>query len=91
MIPKDFVLTSEQQQVRRQRNLLLARATGGPPWLDRDEARAIIAVRLLTFRSGDAAVSAALCQRLAELLNLDLVPVPHPVHAGRWARARSCS
>jgi histidine ammonia-lyase len=66
-------LTSHQQRAR-QRNLLLARATGGPPWLDRDEARAIIAVRLLTFRSGDAAVSAALCQRLAELLNLDIVP-----------------
>lgn len=65
---------SSSEQRARQRNLLLARATGGPPWLDRAEARAIIAVRLLTFRSGDAAVSAGLCQRLAELLNLDLVP-----------------
>ncbi len=63
-----------QQQRARQRNLLLARATGGPPWLDRAEARAIIGVRLLTFRSGDAAVSAELCQRLIEMLNLDLVP-----------------
>jgi histidine ammonia-lyase len=66
-------LTGEQQRAR-QRNLMLARATGGPPWLDRAEARAIIGVRLLTFRSGDAAVSAGLCQRLIELLNLDLVP-----------------
>ena len=63
-----------QQQRARQRNLLLARATGGPPWLDRAEARAIIGVRLLTFRSGDAAVSAELCQRLIEMLYLDLVP-----------------
>ncbi len=66
-------LTS-QQQLAHQRNLLLARATGGPPWLDRAEARAIIGVRLLTFRSGEAAVSAGLCQRLAEMLNLDIVP-----------------
>ncbi len=33
-----------------------------------------IAVRLLTFLSGDAAVSAALCQRLAEMLNSNIVP-----------------
>ena len=63
-----------QQQLSHQRNLLLARATGGPPWLSQDEVRAIITVRLLTFLSGDAAVSAALCQRLAEFLNLGIVP-----------------
>lgn len=66
-------LTGEQQR-ERQRNLFLARATGGPPWLDRPEARAVLAVRLLTLLSGDAAVSAGLCQRLVELLNLDIVP-----------------
>ena len=52
---------TEQQQRSHQRNLLLARATGGPPWLDRPEVRAIITVRLLTFLSGDAAVSAGAC------------------------------
>ena len=63
-----------QQQLAHQRNLLLARATGGPPWLEPPEVRAIIAVRLLTFLSGDAAVSAGLCQRLAEMLNSGIVP-----------------
>jgi histidine ammonia-lyase len=65
---------TEQQQLSHQRNLLLARATGGPPWLDRSEVRAIIAVRLLTFLSGDAGVSGELCQRLAEFLDRGIVP-----------------
>jgi histidine ammonia-lyase len=52
------VRLTEHQQLSHQRNLLLARATGGPPWLGRSEVRAIITVRLLTFLSGDAAVSA---------------------------------
>jgi len=68
------VRLTEQQQLTHQRNLMLARATGGPPWLDRPEARAVIAVRLLTFLSGDAAVSAGLCQRLAAFLNRGIVP-----------------
>jgi histidine ammonia-lyase len=76
------VRLSEQQQVPYQRNLLLARATGGPPWLDEPEARAIITVRLLTFLSGDAAVSAALCQRLAEFLNRRIVPAVPRTGAG---------
>ena len=65
---------TEQQQLSHQRNLLLARATGGPPWLSPSEVRAIIAVRLLTFLSGDAAVSGKLCERLAEFLNSGIVP-----------------
>ena len=68
------VRLTESQQRSHQRNLLLARATGGPPWLSRPEARAIVAVRLLTFLSGDAGVSPELCQRLADLLNRDIVP-----------------
>ncbi|HKA95189.1 MAG TPA: aromatic amino acid lyase [Streptosporangiaceae bacterium] len=68
------VRLTEQQQLSHQRNLLLARATGGPPWLGRSEVRAIITVRLLTFLSGDAAVSAGLCRRLAAFLNSDIVP-----------------
>ena len=63
-----------QQQLAHQRNLLLARATGGPPWLHKPEVRAIIAVRLLTFLSGDAAVSAGLCRWLAQVLNSGIVP-----------------
>jgi histidine ammonia-lyase len=68
------VRLTEQEQRSHQRNLLLARATGGPPWLDEAEVRAVYTVRLLTFLSGDAAVSAELCQRLADFLNLGLVP-----------------
>ena len=68
------VRLTERQQLSHQRNLLLARATGGPPWLDRPEVRAIITVRLLTFLSGDAAVSAGLCRRLAEFLDTGIVP-----------------
>jgi histidine ammonia-lyase len=63
-----------QQQRSHQRNLLLARACGGPPWLSPPDVRAIITVRLLTFLSGDAAVSAELCQRLADFLSNGIVP-----------------
>jgi histidine ammonia-lyase len=76
------VRLTEQQQRSHQRNLLLARATGGPPWLEEPEARAVITARLLTFLSGDAAVSAELCQRLADLLNRGLVPAVPRAGAG---------
>jgi histidine ammonia-lyase len=68
------VRLTEQEQRSHQRNLLLARATGGPPWLDEPEVRAIFTVRLLTFLSGDAGVSGGLCQRLADFLNHRIVP-----------------
>ncbi len=68
------VRLTEQQQLSHQRNLLLARATGGPPWLGRPEVRAVITVRLLTFLSGDAAVSAGLCRQLAAFLDSGIVP-----------------
>jgi histidine ammonia-lyase len=62
------------EQLAHQRNLLLARAAAGPPWLDAADARAIIAVRLRTFLSGDSGVSAALCQQLASLLESGVAP-----------------
>ena len=68
------VRLTEAQQRAHQRNLMLARATGGPPWLDAADCRAFIAVRLRTFLSGDAGVSAGLCQRLVDLLDAGLVP-----------------
>jgi histidine ammonia-lyase len=74
-------LTGPQQRPH-QRNLLLARATGGPPWLEASEVRAVMTVRLLTFLSGDAAVSAELCQRLADFLNHGLVPAVPRTGAG---------
>jgi histidine ammonia-lyase len=67
-------LLTEPQQLAHQRNLLLARATGGPPWLDPADVRAIVAVRLRTFLCGDAGVSAGLCQRLADFLNAGIIP-----------------
>jgi histidine ammonia-lyase len=74
-------LTGAEQR-EHQRNLLLARAAGGPPWLDEADARALIAVRLRTFLSGDAGVSAALCQRLTEVLDARLVPAVPRTGAG---------
>jgi histidine ammonia-lyase len=68
------VRLTERQQLSHQRNLMLARATGGPPWLGQAEVRAIFTVRLLTLLSGDAGVSAGLCQRLADFLNGDIGP-----------------
>jgi histidine ammonia-lyase len=62
------------QQTEQSRRLLVGRAVGGPPWLSRTEARAVVAVRLRTFLSGDAGVSAELCAWLATLLAEDLAP-----------------
>ena len=76
------VRLSEAEQLAHQRNLLLARASGGPPWLDAADARALIAVRLRTFLSGDSGVSGALCQRLAELLGQGIVPAIPRAAAG---------
>jgi len=76
------VRLTDPQQRSHQHNLLLARATGGPPWLEASEVRAVVAVRLLTFLSGDAAVSAELCQRLADFLNHGLVPAVPRTGAG---------
>jgi histidine ammonia-lyase len=76
------VRLTERQQRSHQRNLLLARATGGPPWLAEAEVRAVFAARLLTFLSGDAAVSGELCQRLADFLNRGLAPAVPRTGAG---------
>jgi len=68
------VRLTADEQARHQRNLFLARAVGGPPWLDDAEARAVLAVRLRMFLSGDAGVSADLCVRIAELLAAGVHP-----------------
>lgn len=57
-----------------QRNLLLGRAVGSAPWLPREEARALWAVRLSGFLGGRAGVSPELCAYLAARLADDLVP-----------------
>ena len=68
------VRLSELEQAVHQNNLLLARAVGGPPWLSRIEVRALFAVRLRTFISGDAGVSLALIDAMIEVLAADVVP-----------------
>lgn len=65
---------TEQEQSAHQRNLLLARAVGGPPYLTRFEARAVLVTRLITFLNGDAGVSPGLCERLAADLNAGETP-----------------
>jgi histidine ammonia-lyase len=76
------VRLTEPQQRSHQRNLLLARATGGPPWLDAADARALLAVRLRTFLSGDSGVSAELCQRLVDFLDAGIIPAVPRTGAG---------
>jgi histidine ammonia-lyase len=61
-------------RARHSEALLTARAAGGPPWLSPAETRAVLAVRLRTFLNGDAAVSAALCARLAESIAHGVLP-----------------
>jgi histidine ammonia-lyase len=68
------VRLSGTEQLSHQRNLLVGRATGGPPWLPATDVRVLLAVRLRTFLSGDASVSAALCQRLVDFLDAGIVP-----------------
>jgi len=65
---------SETEQARHQEALMLARSAGGPPWLDEDETRAVLAVRLRTFLNNDSGVSADVCRRLADMLAYDLLP-----------------
>lgn len=65
-----------------QRNLLLGRAVGGPPWLPPGEARAVLAARLVTLLSGRAGVTPALCELLAARLNDGFTPAIPRRHVG---------
>ena len=68
------VRLSEHEQRVHQRNLLLGRAVGGPPWLPADEARAVLIGRLKTFLTGDAGVSVELIGQLVDYINSGQVP-----------------
>ncbi len=68
------VRLSESEQDADQRNLLLGRAVGGAPFLDRVEVRAILLARLTAFLRGHAGVTPQLCRFLADRLNDDFVP-----------------
>ena len=76
------VRLTEAEQAEHQANLMLGRATGGPPWLPAADVRALFAVRLATFLTGDAGVSAALCRRLTDFLAAGLVPAVPAEAAG---------
>ena len=65
---------STEEAADHQGNLLLGRAVGSEPWLSREEARALVAVRLARFASGLAGVSPELCRALADRLNDGPVP-----------------
>ncbi|GHH80257.1 histidine ammonia-lyase [Streptomyces sulfonofaciens] len=65
---------TEQEQARHQEHLMVARSVGSPPWLTRQETRAVLAVRLRTFLGDDSGVGAGLCLRLAEMLARDVLP-----------------
>ncbi|MBA3631047.1 MAG: aromatic amino acid lyase, partial [Actinobacteria bacterium] len=64
----------EADLLHHQRNLLLGRAVGSPPWLSIGEARAVLVARLTGFLSGHAGVTPELCLFLADRLNDDFVP-----------------
>jgi histidine ammonia-lyase len=61
-------------QAGHQRNLLLGRAVGGPPWLAPAEARAVLVARLGNLLSGHAGVGPELCQFLVDRVNDGFVP-----------------
>ncbi|WP_306207706.1 aromatic amino acid lyase [Actinoplanes sp. RD1] len=66
-------LDAEAQQ-RHQDTLMIGRAVGSAPWLRREEARALLAVRLRTLLHPAAGASPELCLHLAALLDADVVP-----------------
>ena len=68
------VRLSEQEQQDHASNLFLGRAVGGPPFLHRGEARALLLARLAGFLSGHAGVTAELCTFMVDRLNDDFVP-----------------
>jgi histidine ammonia-lyase len=57
-----------------QRNLLLGRAVGGPPWLAGTEARALLVARLGNLLSGHAGVGPELCRFVVDRVNDGFVP-----------------
>jgi histidine ammonia-lyase len=61
-------------QQRHQRNLLLGRAVGGPPWLEAAETRALLVARLGNLLSGHAGVGPELCRFLVDRVNDGFVP-----------------
>jgi len=68
------VALSKDEQASHQANLLLGRAVGGPPFLERGEARALLVARLASFLSGRTGITSSLCAFLVDRLNDGFVP-----------------
>lgn len=68
------VAVDPDERSTHQDDLMLARAVGAEPWLDRRTARAVVASRLRTLLDPEAGVSAELAAALAGLLDADVLP-----------------
>ncbi len=68
------VALDERQQAEHQRNLLIGRAVGGPPWLSADEVRLLFLVRLRDLLSFEAGASPELVTFLVDRLNEGFTP-----------------
>ncbi len=68
------VALDPRQQAEHQRNLLIGRAVGGPPWLPPEDVRALLVVRLRDFLRPWSGVSPELVQFLVERLNDGFTP-----------------
>ncbi|WP_206796116.1 aromatic amino acid lyase [Amycolatopsis sp. MtRt-6] len=63
-----------RQQAEHQRNLLIGRAVGGPPWLPPEDVRALLVARLRDFLQPWSGVSPELVQFLVDRLNDGFTP-----------------
>jgi histidine ammonia-lyase len=63
-----------RQQAEHQRNLLIGRAVGGPPWLPPEDVRALLVLRLRDFLQPWSGVSPELVQFLVDRLNDGFTP-----------------
>ncbi|QWZ08366.1 aromatic amino acid ammonia-lyase [Nocardioides panacis] len=62
------------EQPAYQGDLMLARAVGTAPWLDRRTTRAVLATRLRTLLDPETGISPALATALVALLDADVLP-----------------
>jgi histidine ammonia-lyase len=68
------VALDARQHAEHQRNLLIGRAVGGPPWLPVDDVRALLVLRLRDFLRPWSGVSTGLVRFLVDRLNDGFVP-----------------
>ncbi|SFW48893.1 aromatic amino acid lyase [Amycolatopsis australiensis] len=68
------VALDARQQAEHQRNLLVGRAVGGPPWLPPEDVRALLLARLRDFLQPWSGLSPELVQFLVDRLNDGFTP-----------------